>query len=240
MWENIKVREDVVSKLYTGITTVKVDLVNPSREELAEYLNRDIESINEPSYDGRIDIRVSNDLFKSKITFWPKDEIVETKDGTKKMYLDHFGRTAWVENEEDLKDMEYFDTDKPYRVARKGEADIYAFFIGWINPDLKEGELVLPYDDFIKGDVSVIKSAIEHFSDREVRCLAGVQQNKYQVISERVFTSANSRYTKSFENTLKNWRNTVSSIDFQEYTAPKVSDAMLESEGETTGDDLPF
>lgn len=229
-WENLKTRNEK-GGLYTGVTNFKVDAVNPTKEELSELLGRAIDA--DQNYDNRIDIRLSNEDVNTKTSFWPTMEEVMTKDGTKRMYINGLGQTSWGADESELPD--WFDK-KDIRVARKGEADIYAFMIGWLNPDLKDGELKLPFEDLCKGDISSIKGAIEHFSDREVKGLLGVKNSKYMEVSPRKFGHANLDSLKRFEREIDNWKNVYSTLEYSKYEAPTEPN-VLES-GES--DDLPF
>ena len=218
-WGNIKTKSEK-GGLYTGVTNFKVNAVNPTKEELSELLGRTFE--NDIVYDDRIDIRLSNDDVDTKESFWPKN-----------MYINGYGQTSWGEDENSLPD--WFDK-KDIRVARKGEADLYAFMIGWLNPDLKEGELKLPFEDLCKGDVSSLKSAVDHFNDREVKGLLGVKGGRYMEVCSRVFGHANLDNMRRFEKTLDNWRGVDSTVEYNKYTAPKEPDVLESGEA----DDLPF
>jgi hypothetical protein len=230
-WENIKTKNEK-GGLYTGVSNFKIDAVNPTKEELSEILGMTLE--NELTYENRIDIRLSNDDVNTKTSFWLKDEEVKTdKDGGKFMYINGLGQTTWGPDVDSLPD--WYDR-KDVRIARKGEADIYSFMIGWLNPDLRDGELVLPFEELCNGDVSSLKGAIEHFSDREVKGVLGVKNGKYMEVSPRNFGHANLDNMKRFERLVENWRNVHSTVEYGKYEAPKEP-SMLDS-GES--DDLPF
>jgi len=230
-WENLKTKNEK-GGLYTGVTNFKVDAVNPTKEELATLLNFDIERMNDITYDNRIDVRLSNEDVNTKVSFWLSMDEVKTNDGTKNMYINGLGQTTWGVDENDVPD--WFEK-RDIRIARKGEADIYDFMIGWLNPDLKDGKLELPFEDLCKGDVSSLAGAIEHFNDREVKGLLGVKNNKFMEVCSRKFGHANLDNMRRFEKVAENWKNVASTIAYQKFEVPAEPD-VLES-GES---DLPF
>lgn len=148
-------------KRYVGIGASYVRGVNPTKEELSKFFERDIENI--PEYtsteevDGvqvpqaRIDFLVQADPekytnddgtpvdLKTRITFFLRRKGRQSKDG-KWQIIDKYGRTAWA-TEEDIqnKRIPLYSNGKPanvdasYRKAYDGEEYLIKFLIAYLN-----------------------------------------------------------------------------------------------------------
>lgn len=144
-------------KRYTGVGSVFVVGVNPSKAELEKLYNRELDK--DPEYltekngvtSARIDFiiktdasaKCNNDIeLLTKISLFIRNEYRFNKDKTKVQVIDKYGRTAWV-TEEQAKAHEIpvykngpANIDKDYRPAYAGEEDITNFlklFLGISN-----------------------------------------------------------------------------------------------------------
>lgn len=238
LWNSVEQKQDF--SLYTGVTNLSVNMLNPNREQLAKHLGIDADKLKEPDYTGKIVFRLSNDKIKVPVTFWPSNEEVVSKDGTKKMYINYYGKTRWMKDASEAKDAQYFE-DKGVHVARQGETELYNFIIEWVNIDLDKGKFEFPYDNILAGDYSLLESAIEKFSDRQVKCLVGVRGGKYMEAYNRDFGHENLRNLKRFEKAMEAPGFKLdSSLEFKTYTAPKAPDVLESMMEDSDDDDLPF
>ncbi|MBQ9391997.1 MAG: hypothetical protein IJU02_07420 [Lachnospiraceae bacterium] len=143
-------------KRYVGVASVFVRGINPTKEELSKFFNREIE--NSVDYVGqldtengkvdtiRIDFLVEADKekypdvdLKSRVTIFLRKEARISKAG-KKQVIDKYGRTAWATPEEiEQKVIPVYSNGKPanidkdYRVAYSGEEDLVKFLIAYLN-----------------------------------------------------------------------------------------------------------
>lgn len=146
---------------FTGVASVLVRGVNPTKDELEKFYGRDIEDA--PEYIGtadvngvqvpqvRLDFMVEADPekykdsegqpigFKNRVTlFLRKAHRVST--AGKMQIIDKYGRTAWATPEEiNAKRVPVYSNGKPanidngYRLAYHGEEDLIKFLIAYLN-----------------------------------------------------------------------------------------------------------
>lgn len=188
---------------YTGVASVYVRDINPTKSKLEEFFGRDIE--NEPQYVSvvkdtdvpqvRLDFLVEADPekygvdFKSRVTLFLRREARVSKAG-KKQVIDKYGRTAWVTEEEIANKSipicsngKPANIDKNYRVAYSGEEDLIKFLIAYLNipsPQKKvNGEWVM--NDAAK--LADSEAMLEHIEDyfkgnfKELKDILGYQPN---------------------------------------------------------------
>lgn len=142
-------KEATEIKRYTGVGSVFVVGVNPSKAELEKLYDRELDK--DPEYltekDGvtsaRIDFIVKTDTaakcnndieLLTKVSMFIRNEYRFNKDKTKVQVIDKYGRTAWVTKEQ-AKNHEIpvysnskpANIDKDYRPAYVGEEDITNF-----------------------------------------------------------------------------------------------------------------
>ena len=152
-------KEATEIKRYTGVGSVFVVGVNPSKTELEKLYDRELDK--DPEYitekDGvtsaRIDFIIKTDPtakcsngieLLTKFSMFIRNEYRFNKDKTKVQVIDKYGRTAWVTKEQ-AKNHEIpvykngpANIDKDYRPAYVGEEDITNFlklFLGIPNPE---------------------------------------------------------------------------------------------------------
>lgn len=148
-------------KRYTGVASVYVKGVNPSKYELEKFFERDIE--NAPEYVGEIDVngtkvpQVRLDFmvmadpdkyadskgnpidFKTRISLFLRKEFRLSSAG-KYQIIDKYGRTAWAtEAEITAKQIPVYSNGKPanidadYRKAYYGEEELIKFLIAYLS-----------------------------------------------------------------------------------------------------------
>lgn len=242
IWDNTVERQDFVK--YTGVTDLKVDLVNPTKEQKAAYLGMDIEKATDPNYDGKIVFYLSNDKVKVPLTFWLEDDELVSKDGTKKCFINYEGKTCWGADPNRLP--EWFDTTG-MRVAKKGEEDLYAFILNWTYIDVRQNpNFRLPFEDICNGDLSSLQAAIERFADRKVKAIVGIRNEKYMEVYNRTFGHENLTVFTRFKNALENeyFKLEVNGLDFGPFTPMEAPDSLeTEMDISTISNnetDLPF
>lgn len=152
--------KEFVSKLYKGIAPVFVTMVNPSKEALGKFYDRDIDE--DPVYVGeteigsddnkqkvtqaRIDFLVVTNPEKcngielrTKITFFLKKAIRYNRDQTKVQVVDKYGQFAWPTIEEaKVHAIPQYESgpanlDKDYRPAFIGEEELTSFIKQYLN-----------------------------------------------------------------------------------------------------------
>lgn len=146
---------------YTGVASVLVKGVNPTKEELEKFYGRDIDSA--PEYLGvaevngeqvpqvRLDFLVEADPdkyknaenqpigLKSRVTLFLRKAHRVSSAG-KMQIIDKYGRTAWATPQEiEAKQIPVYSNGKPanidadYRLAYNGEEDLIKFLIAYLN-----------------------------------------------------------------------------------------------------------
>lgn len=228
-------------KLYTGRARVKVIAVNPTAEEISQLRDIPLDRLKEPEYEDRIVFYLQgvDEDFIAPVSFFPSEEEVNPSKTGKINYINDKCQTAWLTNLEDVDELPWFDRQGA-RPSRKGEAELYQFFINWLGVNTENGSFKLPFEEFVTGDISSIKTAIETFKDdkTDMVVLLGVSQNKYQEVYNREFARG---FRKDFSKI--SWDREYT-LDFAEYI-PKVQPDALESDSldsntKRTEDDLPF
>lgn len=147
--------ESAELKRYVGVASVYVRGINPTKEELGKFFDREIE--NETEYIStvdtengkvdtvRLDFLVEADKEKynldlrSRVTIFLRKECRVSRAG-KKQIIDKYGRTAWATPEEiEQKAIPMYSNGKPanidkdYRIAYSGEEDLVKFLIAYLN-----------------------------------------------------------------------------------------------------------
>lgn len=146
---------------YTGVASVLVRGINPTKEELEKFYGRDID--NAPEYIGtadvngeqvpqvRLDFLVEADPdkyknaggqpigLKSRVTLFLRKAHRVSSAG-KMQIIDKYGRTAWATPQEiEAKQIPIYSNGKPanidsdYRLAYNGEEDLIKFLIAYLN-----------------------------------------------------------------------------------------------------------
>jgi hypothetical protein len=229
--DNIELKK--ARTLITGKAKVKVVGVNPDKAELAKILGIDDAKLTkDPVYDGFITVYVKNDQHNtvSKGTFWLSNEFVKESAKGKTKYINAYAQSAYLANPEDDSELDWYSRTG-LRKAKEGEDELYQLFVNWIGIDTSGGKLELPFDDFVKGDLSDFYKAIGLYGDKEFIVLMGVAAGKYQEFYTRDFGRTMAKTFKGIQ-----W-NKEHTIEFQEYVSSPEPDP-LESEADNA--DLPF
>lgn len=146
---------------YTGVASVYVKGVNPTKEELEKFYGRDLD--NTPEYIGEVDVngtkvpQVRLDFMavadpekykdaegnsidlKTRVTLFLRNSFRLSQAG-KYQVIDKYGRTAWATEEEiAAKQVPVYSNGKPanisseYRKAYHGEEELIKFLIAYLN-----------------------------------------------------------------------------------------------------------
>jgi len=155
-----------------GLFEAKVIAVNPTTEEYADVLGRQLKEDSKAteylgtSKDGNARLRLDFWLEevktqeKFKLTFFIENKEKENKDQTKKQYINNIGRCTWADSPNNLPT---WFKERENRVSFVGEEDLYNFLRSWLsNIDFssKKSTLQLEFNKLIKGNVKEIKEQI--------------------------------------------------------------------------------
>jgi len=205
-------REQLQSKEFpkkVGLFEAEVVAINPTPEEFKEILDIELPADNKvteylgKSKEGNAYLRIdvwlkdvkSGDKFKA--TFFLEDKERESRDGSKKQYINNIGRTAWAADPNDLN--EWF-VKRDYRVAYVGEEEFYEFLRTWLGKlDYMKDTTVLQADwkKLMKGNVSELKSQVDGAYSTNIGALATVvmkekngENKEYQGVYNKAFLPA--------------------------------------------------
>jgi hypothetical protein len=155
-----------------GLFEAKVIAVNPTTEEYADVLGRQLKEDSKAteylgtSKDGNARLRLDfwleevKSKEKFKLTFFIENKEKENRDGTKKQYINNIGRCTWADSPNNLPT--WFQ-ERENRVAFVGEEDLYNFLRSWLsNIDFssKKSTLQVEFNKLIKGNVKELKEQI--------------------------------------------------------------------------------
>jgi hypothetical protein len=155
-----------------GLFEARVIAVNPTREEFADVLDRQLSEESKAdqylttSKDGNARLRIDfwleevKNRDKFKVTFFIEDKQRENNDGTKLQYINDIGRTTWADSPNNLP---AWFKERESRVAYVGEEDLYNFLRSWLSNiefSSKKSTLQLEFNKLIKGNVKEIKEQI--------------------------------------------------------------------------------
>jgi len=155
-----------------GLFEAKVIAVNPTTEEYADVLGRQLKEDSKAteylgtSKDGNARLRLDfwleevKSKEKFKLTFFIENKEKENRDGTKKQYINNIGRCTWADSPNNLPT--WFQ-ERENRVSFVGEEDLYNFLRSWLsNIDFssKKSTLQVEFNKLIKGNVKELKEQI--------------------------------------------------------------------------------
>jgi hypothetical protein len=155
-----------------GLFEAKVIAVNPTTEEYADVLGRQLKEDSKAteylgtSKDGNARLRLDfwleevKSKEKFKLTFFIENKEKENKDQTKKQYINNIGRCTWADSPNNLPT---WFKERENRVSFVGEEDLYNFLRSWLsNIDFssKKSTLQVEFNKLIKGNVKELKEQI--------------------------------------------------------------------------------
>jgi hypothetical protein len=155
-----------------GLFEAKVIAVNPTTEEYADVLGRQLKEDSKAteylgtSKDGNARLRLDfwleevKSKEKFKLTFFIENKEKENRDQTKKQYINNIGRCTWADSPNNLPT---WFKERENRVSFVGEEDLYNFLRSWLsNIDFssKKSTLQLEFNKLIKGNVKELNEQI--------------------------------------------------------------------------------
>ena len=192
-----------------GLFEAKVIAVNPTAEEYADVLGRQLKEDSKAteylgtSQAGNARLRLDFWLEevktqeKFKLTFFIENKEKENKDATKKQYINNIGRCTWADSPNNLPT---WFKERENRVAFVGEEDLYNFLRSWLsNIDFssKKSTLQLEFNKLIKGNVKEIKEQINGEWAANIVALATISSKEtpdgvkeYQGVYNKAFLPA--------------------------------------------------
>lgn len=199
-------RERIESSKIVGLFEADVICINPSIEDYKEILGMELKEDSKATEylgerDGNTTLRIDVWLkeikteMKLKVSFFLEDKERENKDETKKQYINDLGSCSWAEDPNQLK--EWF-VKRTYRVAKKGEEELYNFLRTWFGKmsfsEESKTELALDWKRLMRGNVKELTDMIGTDLTTPVVCLATVavkekdgEINEYQSVYNKAF-----------------------------------------------------
>ena len=229
-------------KMYTGLANLKVVAINPNMNELSDLGYNPQQEPEYISVTPEGNAKVVIDFFLkheetgmiAKRRFWLENRDRETRDGSKKEYIDNYGKTSFAESPEALQQWINKESARPSKV---GEGLLIRFVAAWanVNPyaDAAGNRGLCYFEDVTKlftNDLSELKSLVSQIgAENEVKVLLNVittdEGKTYQDVYQHHYDRAMAKSTKVWEKSLADdytqckgdYQN---SLEFKEYVAP--------------------
>ena len=169
--ETRQTRQEYPKKV--GLFEAEVIAINPTAEEFKEVLNINLpEDSKATEYlkktkngETRLQLEVwLKDVEtdeKRKMVFLLDDKEVHSNDGFKTKYINNVGKCTWASDPNLLG--EWFTANRDYRVAYRGEEELYEFLRTWLGKiDYTKEKSVLQFEwrKFMKGNVKDLKDQV--------------------------------------------------------------------------------
>jgi len=217
--DNLETRSSNSSnkKLYTGIAPIKIVAVNPTREQIAEMYEVDVEKVKEPNYftedSTRIDFWYRNHdsittPLLGKFALFVSNQVRTSQSG-KTQYIDNHSKVCWADSLGDLSERngKLADYNKlkleKVREALRGEEDLYSLLKAYGNVDINNSPFMLDdIKNIIKGNVNELREFFNHFNKKEggIKVLMGVKDGQYQDVWNSMFLTVNGKLSDYMRN----------------------------------------
>ena len=224
-------------KYYTGVCSVKVDAVCPNLDETTK-LGYNFQK--EPEYltdkEGvkgvRLDFYVSNNILRSKISIFLKNELNVSKTKGTKQFINKFATTTWSNTLEEATGKEAKNGKKWFlpdgaRQAFVGEEQLYELLRNWLNVKIGDELQLTNFKKLFTGDFSELQTLLKSFNSNVFKVLATVNTTDdgktYQQINNNMFDRATSSTPKRFIDYVETQKKAgypikeAFSIDFKQY-----------------------
>ena len=228
-------------KLYTGLHNMRVVAINPTKAELEKlgYNPRNESNYLSKAEDGAEKVRIDFYLtgknpegeegIRTKVALFLENRERVNKDGTKREWINDFGRTAWGSKDAPPTGLKWYDASTA-RPAKVGEGDLIAFIINWMNVAPTDEASLDNLEGLFKGDYSELKQLLTANPNNEVRVLLGVREGKYQSVYNKYFDRATNKRNTYWETFIKAQTEAgyppredfQNSFMFQEYAEPET------------------
>jgi hypothetical protein len=173
----------------------------------------------------------------TKVTLWLENKTrVATSGNT--LFINEKNQSTWAADLQQLAgkpSMAWFDLTSA-RECKVGEDSLYDFIVAYINADTTEGGIKLQsIENIISGNVEELNKLFDHYSDRGIRLLCGVKDNR-QVIYTAFFQRMEVNSIKGFMNRLENraFNASYSLEGLKEFTLDNVQPTAQEGNKEET------
>ena len=242
------------TKLYTGLTNMKVVAINPSKAEMEAlgyrpqadpvYLSDDnnVKKIRVDFYLAHKTVNV-----RTKVAIWIENRPRISQDGSKAEWINNYGRSAWGTPDAPPDKLKWFDTTTA-RVAKVGESDLHNFLINWLNIAPTDEAKLDHFDALFTGNLTELKTLLKANSENEIRVLLAVKEGKYPTVYNGYFDRATNKRNTYWESHIKRQAETgypikddfQGSLVFKEWVEPdiKIDKAPVEEAAANTND--PF
>jgi hypothetical protein len=207
---NVVENEGSSRQLMIGLGAFEVIAVNPDGKTINKIYKRGEDAeVKEPVYEGekayRIDFYLRENAAKenpliTKMAFFVSNDDVETKDGDKKLYTNHYLQEFYFPTADFKESFKAFNDSKDedwkrfsedgLRVAKKGELGLLKFIAALFNMNLRKNKL--EFDNFkriTQGNLAELKELMASAEEKGklVYCLCGVKDGKYQDVWNKAF-----------------------------------------------------
>lgn len=204
--------EEITTKefnLHAGVIKYKVIAINPNKQEMKDILG--IDSPEEPVYvrEGKEEgtkqylmyfwlgnlpyiinnpdgtsTKVAEDEFRLPLIFGISDQLGESKDGTKKLFINKFGESIYAESIDFIKENYEWFSSEGLRQAYLGESGFYDFHKYYANLKMSRNEKdenclgtedikqLFTNDKFFKDHIKGLMS-----TNHTVYCVTGIKNN---------------------------------------------------------------
>ncbi|MFN7465286.1 MAG: hypothetical protein ACK53T_07870 [Planctomycetota bacterium] len=216
--------KQVVGGVYTGVTSVKVSVINPTKETL---ISMGINAQKEPQYlteeNGikklRLDFYLSHTTTNlsrvTKASFWLENKPRTNKDATKVQWVNKFGTFAWSTNETDAPNYEWFSKEGA-RPAFVGEEALVGFIKAWANVEQSSQAILDNMAALFEGNIKELTDTHNALKNNTVRALLGAQDGKYQAVYTKFFQ-------RSYQLSLDPWKKALEA-DYGDFKADYQND----------------
>lgn len=214
--------------IFTGLGTVKVLKVNPTKEEL-ESIGINLKS--DPSYvdvddDGKGRVRIDFWVKKepedviTKVTFFLINSLDRVSANGNVQFVNKFGQSTWSKSLEDLKANEkiskWFDVHSA-RASYSGEAQLLDFIKAWLSIGNTTECSIESISRLFKGDVNELSQLVTKYPERTVQVLF-YERDGYQSVYNRYFSRGTNVKTTKWIETLSEFNgNYQGSLVFQKF-----------------------
>jgi hypothetical protein len=265
-FDQLETRETSSSarKMYTGFAPIQIMLVNPTRKELATFLNTEEEKVKEPNYLGEKSTRIdfwytnhptSKQEFRGKLSIFVDNNSRVSIRTNKKQWIDDFTKSAWAENLASLSEqqaslpVERRIDLRSIRECKGGEETIYSLLKAYGNLAPKTRPLVLSsWNSLVKGDGKELTDFFAHYNKDNggVKVLLGIRDGKYQDVFTGIFLSVTSKITDYVSKIVTGdygfksfYNNSYTFNEYNEELAPTTSEVDANAPIMMFGDSTP-
>ena len=226
--DNLESGNSVSRDLYTGLATIQIQLVNPTKNEIVAFLATEDDKVKDPNYliskDDKPDTYrldfwyVNHNTFgtplKGKFSLFVGLDDRDVSSTGKYQWIDDHANVVWGENIDAIKEADKSKSFEVYtdyaslRRAKIGEEDLYKLLKAYGNVDTRKSKFRL--DDFAKAVTNKSNELQKYFKDfndkknRGLKVLLTIRDGQYQSVWTRDFLPLEATQYKYLEKSVRN------------------------------------